>query len=1153
MPAGGGGLHYRRHEPIRRHREKRFAPLVQARLIVARSATVVPERRSYNQRVAGQTCSDPALRFTPDAARQWSPGVVLHTALGSTAFLACEAIGASITLLHGVSISVAAILTACLLMFVTGLPIAVHAARRGVDIDLLTRGAGFGYLGSTITSLIYAAFTFLLFAAEASIMAVALRALTGLPVQYGYILCALVVLPLAQYGMGAISRFQVWTQPLWIVLQLLPVAYLLAQGGEVLEAWSQFTGIYAARPPLIAFGLALSLMLCLLPQIGEQAEYLRFLPRREVIGARRWWTVVLLGGPGWTLIGAAKMLLGSVLAVWAVSSGVSPALSESPTGMFRHAFEPVLGGPRAALIATALLIVVCQMKANVTNAYAGSVAWSNFFSRLTQSHSGRVVWLLFNVGIATILLLFGFTRSLEAVLLFYASLAAGWIGALAADLLISRPLGLSPPHVEFQRAYLYDVNPVGVGAMLLSITASGLCQLHLFGEAAQAFAPLIGLGVAFGAAPAIAVLTKGRFYIARQREGDSEPEKTCAVCECSYQTADTAHCPLYSGPICSMCCTLETRCHDLCKQGSRATQQFTNLAERLLPRRLARYVHTTTGHFIGVIGAFTLANALVIGVIGREYSRNHPALSSHVWAILLAVFIVFFFMSGLGSWIIVLAHQSRRAAQDETRRHLAELQQEVAAHEETDAALQKAREVAEAANAAKSRYLVSVSHEIRSPLNSIYGYAQLLERGSDLKPEEAGKVICRSSEHLSNLVDGLLDIAQVEAGVLRLSRDTIRLPAFVEQIANMFRPQAGAKGIKFTLEVPRQLPEFVRGDQKRLRQVLINLLSNAIKFTPSGSVTFRIGWRGEIATFEVIDTGIGIAPEDMDRIFVAFERGSSKSAAGQPGIGLGLAITSTLVHVMGGELNVESTPGEGTRFALRLMLARPVTQPVQSHRADVITGYEGPRRSVLIADDDAAQAAVIENLLRPLGFNVTGARDGETAVVLAAAARPDIALLDISMPGKNGWETAAALRAAHGDGLRIVMVSADAHQFRRGGDGHDAHDMFLTKPIQLDNLLDALAWQLDLTWTVADGSPLREAQPRSTIQLHLPAAALPFVSELESLARIGNVRAIQNRLSELEESVPDAARFVAHLRTCLECFDFKSLRESLKRGVVDVG
>ncbi len=1117
-----------------------------------RAAAIVPERRSYNQWVASQTMEDYALRYTADAARRWSPATVLHTALGASAFLACEAIGASITLLYGFEASVAAIGAGVVLMFLLGLPIAVHSARHGLDIDLLTRGAGFGYLGSTITSLIYASFTFVLFAVEASIMAVALEALTGMPLAVAYVLCALVVIPVALYGMRAITRFQVWTQPVWIVLQLAPVAYILWRGEEVLAAWTAMTGIGVARSPVVAFGLALSVLLSLLPQIGEQADFLRFLPRKESIGARRWWTVVLLGGPGWTLIGGAKLLLGSALAGWAVAAGVPAAIAQTPTGMFRTVFEPIAGEDRTALLATALLVVVCQLKINVTNAYAGSIAWSNFFSRLTHSHPGRVVWLLFNVGLATILLLFGISKSMEMVLLLYSSLAAGWIGALAADLTVSKPLGLSPAGIEFQRAHLYDLNPVGIGAMLLSIAGSNLCHIGLAGDVAQAFAPLIGLALAFAAAPVIAALTGGRFYIARQRQPDAAPSAQCVICENTFQSCDTAYCPAYAAPICSLCCTLEMRCHDMCKEDARATQQLTNLAARLLPAALARHVHTTVGHFIGLLAAFLLVNAFVLGLIGREYVRRFPDLSEHVWAVLLAVFIVFAFFAGLGSWLVVLDHGSRRAAQDETRRHLAKLEQEVAAHGATDAALQRAREVAEAANAAKSRYLVSVSHEIRSPLNSIYGYAQLLERGSDLKPDDVGRVICRSSEHLSNLVDGLLDIAQVEAGVLRLSRDTIRLPAFVEQIANMFRPQASAKGLQFVLDVPQPLPEFVRGDQKRLRQVLINLLSNAVKFTPSGSVTFRIGWRGELATFEVIDTGIGIAPEDQERIFGAFERGRSSSVTGQPGIGLGLAITSTLVHVMGGDLSVASTPGEGTGFTLRIMLSRPVTQSVQSHRADVITGYEGPERAVLVVDDDAAQAGVIENLLRPLGFRVNSARDGDTAIALAAGARPDIVLLDISMPGKTGWETAAALRAAHGHGVRIIMLSADAHQFRRGGDGHDPHDMFLTKPVELDNLLDALSWQLDLTWTVSDGSPARVAASTAAVEVHLPAAALPFVPEIDALARIGNVRAIQARLSELEEAVPEAVRFVVHLRSYLECFDFKGLREALRRGVVHV-
>jgi signal transduction histidine kinase len=209
---------------------------------------------------------------------------------------------------------------------------------------------------------------------------------------------------------------------------------------------------------------------------------------------------------------------------------------------------------------------------------------------------------------------------------------------------------------------------------------------------------------------------------------------------------------------------------------------------------------------------------------------------------------------------------------------------------EDHTALARAKDAAEAANEAKTRFLASVSHEIRSPLNAIYGYAQLLERGEGRDAVKAGKVIRRSAEHLSNLVEGLLDIAQVESGSLKLARDTIRLPAFLEQLIDMFAPQAAMKGLALRLEVPPTLPEFVRTDPKRLRQVLINLLSNAIKFTDHGEVTLKVHYRNELATFEVTDSGIGIAPADIARILLPFERAGGVSAE-RAGIGLGLAIT----------------------------------------------------------------------------------------------------------------------------------------------------------------------------------------------------------------------------------------------------------------------
>ena len=276
--------------------------------------SVLRERRQYNKLAASQTLEDFALRYTPTTARRWSTFRVASAAVGATSFLACEAIGGGITLAYGASNAWAAIAAATVLMFLIGLPIAYYAAREGLDVDLLTRGAGFGYLGSTITSLIYASFTFLLFAIEASIMSVALELVLGVPLWIAHMISSLVVIPIAIYGMRLISRMQMVTQPVWIILQLAPIVFMLVYGQDELGSWSRYTGRAGAPDgsvDLALFGLALSTLLSLLPQIGEQADYLRFMPAKRRGRALGWWAAVLASGPGWVLIGAVKLLLGS--------------------------------------------------------------------------------------------------------------------------------------------------------------------------------------------------------------------------------------------------------------------------------------------------------------------------------------------------------------------------------------------------------------------------------------------------------------------------------------------------------------------------------------------------------------------------------------------------------------------------------------------------------------------------------------------------------------------------------------------------------------------------------------------------------------------------------------------------------------------------
>src|SRR5215472_2952228 len=207
---------------------------------------IVRIRRNYNQWVANQTLEDYALRFTAKSARKWSSARVANTAIGAVSFLALEAIGGAIALNYGFVNATAAILIVSGLIFLTGLPIAYYASTYGVDIDLLTRGAGFGYIGSTITSLIYASFTFLFFAIEAAIMSLALEMCFGVPLFAGYIVSSLVVIPLVTHGITFISRLQLWTQPIWLALHLLPFVYIAMSDPGSFAAWTQFTGLAGA-------------------------------------------------------------------------------------------------------------------------------------------------------------------------------------------------------------------------------------------------------------------------------------------------------------------------------------------------------------------------------------------------------------------------------------------------------------------------------------------------------------------------------------------------------------------------------------------------------------------------------------------------------------------------------------------------------------------------------------------------------------------------------------------------------------------------------------------------------------------------------------------------------------------------------------------
>jgi len=424
--------------------EPRVGPAVSASVRTEAVQRVVKVRRDYNDWVARETMEDYALRFTPRSFRKWSALRVANTAFGAASFLVLEAVGGTLLVEYGFINAFWAILATGLIIFLAGLPISVYAARYGVDMDLLTRGAGFGYIGSTLTSLIYASFTFIFFALEAAIMAYALELAFDIPPALGYLLCALAVLPLVTHGVTVISKLQVWTQPLWIVLLVLPYLYVFEKNPGIVQALARYGGEngQGVHFNLHLFGAAVTVGIALITQMGEQADYLRFMPERTRANRMRWWTALLIGGPGWVLPGVVKMLGGVLLAYLAISHMVPADRAVDPNQMYLAAYETMFPRVGWAVAATALFVVVSQLKINVTNAYAGSLAWSNFFARVTHSHPGRVVWVVFNTLIALMLMELDVFQALGRVLGLYSNIAISWMMAVVADLVVNKPLGL---------------------------------------------------------------------------------------------------------------------------------------------------------------------------------------------------------------------------------------------------------------------------------------------------------------------------------------------------------------------------------------------------------------------------------------------------------------------------------------------------------------------------------------------------------------------------------------------------------------------------------------------------------------------------------------------------------------------------------------
>jgi purine-cytosine permease-like protein len=515
---------------------------------------------------AKETLEDYTLRFAPRSYRRWGTGVVAISALGGIAYLADFAIGANIGISYGTVNALWGILVFAVVIFATGFPLAYYAARYNLDLDLITRGSGFGYYGSVVTNVIFATFTFIFFALEGSIMAQGLNLGLHVPLWAGYAASTLIIFPLVMYGMSLLSKLQLWTTPLWLILMVAPFAYLLISHPDSVATFFAYQGESGkGATSLGSIFLAAGVCLSLIAQIAEQIDYLRFMPPRTPENSRRWWTAVVLAGPGWVVFGAIKQIVGLFLAVYIIANVAGgAAVANQPVHQFLEIYRDIMP-PWAAMALAVALVVISQIKINVTNAYSGSLAWTNSFTRVTKHYPGRLVFLGFNLLVALVLMEANMFSFLNDILGFYANCGMSWVVVVASDIVINKYLlKISPLEPEFRRGMLYPVNPVGFGSMIISAGVSIVAFFGGLGAGLQPFSPLVAIVLALVLPPILAIATKGKYYLRRTDDGIDLPMydeygnpsgevMQCHVCRQDIERPDMAKCETHDAAVCSLC------------------------------------------------------------------------------------------------------------------------------------------------------------------------------------------------------------------------------------------------------------------------------------------------------------------------------------------------------------------------------------------------------------------------------------------------------------------------------------------------------------------------------------------------------------------------------------------------------------------------
>jgi CheY-like chemotaxis protein len=503
------------------------------------------------------------------------------------------------------------------------------------------------------------------------------------------------------------------------------------------------------------------------------------------------------------------------------------------------------------------------------------------------------------------------------------------------------------------------------------------------------------------------------------------------------------------------------------------------------------------------------------------------------------------------------------------------LRHEIQQREHAEASLIAAKEEADKANQAKSEFLANMSHEVRTPLNGILGYAQILQTSKNFNEKERKglNIIHQCGTHLLTLINDVLDLSKIEARKMELYATSFHFPSFLHGVAEIFSIRAEQKKVSFICQFDSELPNGVYVDEKRLRQVLINLLGNAVKFTNHGAVIFKVkileknpksdldAARTFKVRFQIEDTGVGISPEYLEKIFMPFEQVGDLNNQAQ-GTGLGLAISQKILALMKSRIQVSSQGGEGSTFWFDLEFPEVLdwNQSARISQRGTIVGVEGHQRKVLVVDDRWENRSVAMHLLQPLGFEVQEAMNGQEGLARAAEYRPDLIIADLVMPVMDGFELIRRLRKDSVlQDVCIIASSASVFEAEQCASIAAGANEFLPKPISADGLLEMIRSLLDLKWIYEIDEVNQDLRNTNSL---LGASSETFQNEetiivpsAETLERLyahakkGDLDSIVEEASHLEQLEVKFKPFAQELCRLADGFQVKQLQIFIQQYV----